>query len=61
MVAVRLMKLKANVEIELVEPADTHWYQPAWTLVGAGTYNMQKQPNLCLRTTIPSGRKMDQR
>ncbi|MFN8337701.1 MAG: FAD/NAD(P)-binding oxidoreductase [Saprospiraceae bacterium] len=42
MVAARLLKIKANVDITLIEPADTHWYQPAWTLVGAGAYNMQK-------------------
>lgn len=41
MVASRLLKIKANVEITLVEPADTHYYQPAWTLVGAGAYNMR--------------------
>ncbi|MCB0660907.1 MAG: NAD(P)/FAD-dependent oxidoreductase [Saprospiraceae bacterium] len=56
MVAARLMKLKANVEIELVEPADTHWYQPAWTLVGAGTYNMQKTAKP-MKELIPSGVK----
>ncbi len=22
-----------------MEPAETHYYQPAWTLVGANTYN----------------------
>lgn len=42
MVASRLLKIKANVDITLIEPADTHYYQPAWTLVGAGTYNMHK-------------------
>jgi sulfide:quinone oxidoreductase len=41
MVASRLLKIKAKVEITLVEPADTHYYQPAWTLVGAGAYNMR--------------------
>ena len=42
MVASRLIKLKTNTDITIVEPAETHWYQPAWTLVGAGAYNMQK-------------------
>ena len=42
MVAARLKKIKANVEITLIEPAETHWYQPAWTLVGAGAYDMRK-------------------
>ncbi|MFZ1523609.1 MAG: tryptophan 7-halogenase, partial [Saprospiraceae bacterium] len=34
MVAARLKKIRAHVDITIVEPADTHWYQPAWTLVG---------------------------
>ena len=42
MVAARFMKLRSHVDITIVEPAETHWYQPAWTLVGAGAYNMQK-------------------
>lgn len=42
MVAARLKKIRAHVDITIVEPADTHWYQPAWTLVGAGTYDMKK-------------------
>jgi sulfide:quinone oxidoreductase len=42
MVAARLKKIKANVDITLIEPSDTHYYQPAWTLVGAGAYNMKK-------------------
>jgi len=42
MVAARFMKLRSHMDITIVEPAETHWYQPAWTLVGAGAYNMQK-------------------
>jgi len=42
MVAARLKKIKANVDITLIEPSDTHYYQPAWTLVRAGAYNMKK-------------------
>ncbi|MCZ2101628.1 MAG: NAD(P)/FAD-dependent oxidoreductase [Chitinophagales bacterium] len=42
MVASRLKVLKANVDITIIDPATTHWYQPAWTLVGAGTYDMKK-------------------
>ena len=42
MVASRLLKIKAKVDITLVEPAATHYYQPAWTLVGAGAYSMAK-------------------
>jgi sulfide:quinone oxidoreductase len=42
MLSARLMKLKAPVEITLIEPSDTHWYHPAWTLVGAGAYDIKK-------------------
>jgi sulfide:quinone oxidoreductase len=42
MLSARLIKTKAPVEITLIEPADTHWYHPAWTLVGAGSYDLKK-------------------
>ena len=34
--AARLAKKVDAKEIMLIEPADTHYYQPMWTLVGAG-------------------------
>ena len=37
-----LRKSKEKLDIAIVEPSETHSYQPAWTLVGAGTYSMQK-------------------
>jgi sulfide:quinone oxidoreductase len=42
MLSSRLIKTKAPVEITLIEPAETHWYHPAWTLVGAGAYDIKK-------------------
>ncbi len=42
MVASQLKKKKKDLRIGLIEPADTHYYQPAWTLVGAGTYDFNK-------------------
>lgn len=42
MVAAQLLKKNKNLNIGLIEPADTHYYQPAWTLVGAGTYDYDK-------------------
>jgi sulfide:quinone oxidoreductase len=35
-VAARLRRLDRHVPITLVDPADYHYYQPFWTLVGAG-------------------------
>ena len=42
MTAAQLLKQDKTLDIGLIEPADTHYYQPAWTLVGAGTYNYEK-------------------
>lgn len=42
MVASQLIKQKNRKSIAIIEPADTHYYQPAWTLVGAGTYDYAK-------------------
>lgn len=42
MVAAQLLKKDKSLKIGLIEPAATHYYQPAWTLVGAGTYNYDK-------------------
>jgi len=42
MVATQMLKKDKRINIGLIEPADTHYYQPAWTLVGAGTFNYNK-------------------
>jgi sulfide:quinone oxidoreductase len=42
MTASQLLRKRKDLEVIIIEPADTHWYQPAWTLVGAGTYDMAK-------------------
>jgi len=42
MTAAQLRNKDKTVSIGLLEPSEKHWYQPAWTLVGAGTYDMQK-------------------
>ncbi|MBF3100864.1 NAD(P)/FAD-dependent oxidoreductase, partial [Pseudomonas aeruginosa] len=33
-----LLKRSPGLRISLIEPADTHYYQPGWTLVGGGAY-----------------------
>jgi sulfide:quinone oxidoreductase len=40
MVAAQLKRKNAKISVGLIEPSDKHYYQPAWTLVGAGTYDM---------------------
>jgi sulfide:quinone oxidoreductase len=42
MTAAQLLKKDPSLDVGIVEPADTHYYQPAWTLVGAGTYDFDK-------------------
>lgn len=42
MVASQLLKKNKKYKLAIIEPAQTHYYQPAWTLVGAGCYNFDK-------------------
>jgi len=54
MVAAQLNKNHPNIKVGIIDPAEFHYYQPAWTLVGAGTYNYEdtKKP---MKDFIPSG------
>lgn len=40
--AAQLLRKKKNLDIAIIEPSDKHYYQPAWTLVGAGVYDINK-------------------
>lgn len=42
MTATQLLKRNSKLNIAVVEPAEFHYYQAAWTLVGAGDYDMAK-------------------
>lgn len=33
---------KGKAEVTIIDPAEYHYYQPAWTLVGANTYSFDK-------------------
>lgn len=41
MVAAQLKNKQPDLSIAIIEPSEKHYYQPAFTLVGAGTYKMQ--------------------
>ena len=41
-VAAQLLLKNPKLDIAIVDPADKHYYQPAWTLVGAGTFDITK-------------------
>ncbi|MDD2820035.1 MAG: FAD/NAD(P)-binding oxidoreductase [Flavobacterium sp.] len=41
-VASQLLRKRSNLDIAIIEPSEKHYYQPAWTLVGAGVYDINK-------------------
>lgn len=53
MVASQLRK-KDVKSIAIIEPSEKHYYQPAWTLVGAGTYDYKKTAR-SMKSLIPNG------
>ena len=54
MTAAYLMRKNASLKISIIEPSKYHYYQAAWTLVGAGTFNYEdtRRDELAL---IPKG------
>lgn len=41
-VASQLLRKNKDLDIAIIEPSDKHYYQPAWTLVGAGVFDVKK-------------------
>jgi len=41
-VVASILKRDKNLSIAVIEPSTKHYYQPAWTLVGAGEFNVAK-------------------
>lgn len=37
--AASLLSRQSNLNIALIDPAETHYYQPGWTMVGAGIFS----------------------
>jgi len=54
MTASQLKKKNPGISIALIEPSDTHYYQPAWTLVGADTYSFEDTARP-MKSLIPKG------
>ncbi len=55
-VAASLLKRQSTLDIVVIDPAETHFYQPGWTLVGAGVF----QPETTARpmaSLVPTGVK----
>lgn len=40
-VAAQLLRKDAGLDIAIIEPSEVHYYQPAWTLVGGGDFNVR--------------------
>lgn len=40
--AAQLLRKRKNLLVGIIEPSDKHYYQPAWTLVGAGVFDVNK-------------------
>lgn len=41
-VAAQLLRKDKRLDIAIIEPSTQHYYQPAWTLVGAGAFDINK-------------------
>ncbi|MBX3628590.1 MAG: NAD(P)/FAD-dependent oxidoreductase [Nitrosomonas sp.] len=53
-VTVSLLRRQPSLRIGIVEPSDKHYYQPAWTLVGGGVYDVRKTVR-AMSEVIPKG------
>lgn len=54
--AALLKAAQADLDIAVIEPSEYHYYQPAWTLVGGGTYAIEKTRHAMARH-MPAGVK----
>ncbi|MBM5826877.1 MAG: FAD-binding protein, partial [Cyanobacteria bacterium M_surface_7_m2_040] len=39
--AAQLRRARAGLDVAILEPSAEHWYQPGWTLVGAGVFSLE--------------------
>lgn len=53
-VAASLLARSPRLDIAIIEPADTHYYQPGWTLVGAGVFDARTTARAMGRV-LPAG------
>ncbi|MCU0565607.1 MAG: NAD(P)/FAD-dependent oxidoreductase [Oculatellaceae cyanobacterium Prado106] len=53
-VAAQLREISDTFNIGIIEPSDRHFYQPAWTLVGAGAFSLEATIH-SEESCIPSG------
>lgn len=53
-VAASLLARSPGLDIAIIDPADVHYYQPGWTLVGAGTFQARDTART-MGSLIPRG------
>lgn len=53
-VAARLKRKDENLEIAILDPAEYHFYQPMWTLIGGGEFPKEKSRRT-MKSVIPKG------
>ncbi|MCK0122384.1 bifunctional protein tyrosine phosphatase family protein/NAD(P)/FAD-dependent oxidoreductase [Loktanella sp. F6476L] len=52
--AASLKSRRENLEIAIIDPADIHYYQPGWTMVGGGIFDAQDTART-MGSLIPNG------
>jgi sulfide:quinone oxidoreductase len=55
-VSASLLKRRSNLDIAIVEPAETHYYQPGWTMVGGGIFDRASTARP-MASLMPAGSK----
>jgi sulfide:quinone oxidoreductase len=55
-VAASLLARVRDLDIAIIEPADVHYYQPGWTMVGAGVFTPE-QTRRATKSVMPAGAK----
>lgn len=53
-VASSLLKRQSGLQIALIDPADIHYYQPGWTMVGGGIFEPEETAKT-MGSLIPAG------
>jgi sulfide:quinone oxidoreductase len=53
-VAAQLKLKNSSLDIAVIDPAESHYYQPAWTLVGGGVFDIRKTER-AEASVIPKG------
>ena len=53
-VASSMLARAKNLDIAIIEPADVHYYQPGWTMVGAGVFTPESTRRE-MKDVMPSG------